>query len=192
MSDDSIVSKESLKKNDEIIDIELKSKNDEIIDIELKSKNDEIIEIKLKSNTTIGIDFVSKNYILIADDNHLINDVNKKIIETCLKKLNANYEIILCTDGVDIIRNILNEKMKKSIKCIITDENMEFLNGSEAIKFVRTLQFKNYLERIPIISVTSHEDRTIVNNILSSGANHVLPKPLTVNSMINAFKLINF
>ena len=93
---------------------------------------------------------------------------------------------------MDIIRNVLNDQIKKSIKCIITDENMEFLNGSEAIKFVRCLESRNYLYKIPIISVTSHEDKTIVNNILSSGANHVLPKPLTVSSMINTFKLINF
>lgn len=156
------------------------------------SRNDRIIEILDGNSNNINVELISKDYILIADDNHLINDVNKKIIETCLKKLNADYEIILCSDGVDIIRNILNEKMKKSIKCIITDENMEFLNGSEAIKFVRNLESKNYLDKIPIISVTSHEDKTIVNNILSCGANHVLSKPLTISSMINTFKLIKF
>jgi CheY-like chemotaxis protein len=155
-------------------------------------KNELIIENLNENSNDSNIEFVNKDYILIADDNHLINDVNKKIIQTCLKKLDADYEIILCTDGVDIIRNILDEKLKKSIKCIITDENMEFINGSEAIKFVRTLEAKNYLHEIPIISVTSHEDKTIVNNILSSGANHVLTKPLTVSSMINTLKLLNF
>lgn len=156
------------------------------------SKNDLIIENVEENSNNINIEIISKDCILIADDNHLINDVNKKIIETCLKKLNCDYEIILCSDGVDIIRCVLNEKMKKSIKCIITDENMEFLNGSEAMKFVRILESRGYLDRIPIISVTSHEDKSIVNNILSSGASHVLPKPLTVSSMINTFKLINF
>lgn len=49
------------------------------------------------------MEFLKKDYILIADDNHLINDVNKKIIETCLKKLNADYEIVLWTDGVILL-----------------------------------------------------------------------------------------
>jgi len=146
----------------------------------------------MPSDLSPNIDLEKKDLILIADDNHLINDVNKKIIETCLKKLNLDYEIILCTDGIDIIRNVINENIKKSIKCILTDENMEFLNGSEAIKFIRKLEAKNYLEKIPIISVTSHEDKTIVNNIISSGANHVLPKPLTVSAMLNTLKVLDF
>lgn len=133
-----------------------------------------------------------KNYVLVADDNHLINDVNKNIVEICFKKLNIDIEIILCYDGIDLVRNALNENINYNIKMIITDENMEFLNGSDAVEFLRKLESKFYLRKIPCISVTSHEDKVIIDNILSSGMNFVLSKPLTVSALFDILRHLNF
>ena len=123
---------------------------------------------------------INKNLILVVDDNHLINEANKNIVNKSFNIIGIEVEIILCSDGIDLIRHVLNDKIKNNIKFILTDENMEFLNGSEAIKFIRLLESKNYISHIPCISVTSHEDKVIVNNIYASGANHVLSKPLNV------------
>ena len=115
----------------------------------------------------------------------MINEANKNIVNKCSNLIGIEIEILLCTDGIDVIRHILNENIQNNIKCIITDENMEFINGSEAIKFIRNLESKCYIPHIPCISVTCHEDKNIINNIYASGANHVLSKPLNIAKFIN-------
>ena len=128
---------------------------------------------------------MNKNFVLVVDDNHLINDANKNIVYKCFEKIGMKVKIILCSDGVDIVSHVLNENIRKNIKCVITDENMEYINGSEAIKFIRNLESKCYIPHIPCISVTCHEDKNIINNIYASGANHVLSKPLNIAKFIN-------
>ena len=113
----------------------------------------------------------------------MINEANKNIVNKCFEKFRIKVIIILCTDGIDIIKHVLNENLKKNIKCIITDENMEFINGSEAVKFIRKLESKFYIPHIPCISVTCHEDKNIIDNIYASGVNHVLSKPLNKTSL---------
>ena len=56
------------------------------------------------------------------------------------KEKQLDYEIIQCTDGMDILKFILDENIFDHIKIIITDENMEYLNGSEAIKIIRMIE----------------------------------------------------
>ena len=122
---------------------------------------------------------------MVVDDNHLINESNRNIVNKCLTEMGLVYEIILCSDGIDIIKHLLDIKINKKIKIIITDENMEYINGSEAIQITRKLEEKNYIGKMFCISVTCHEDKNIVKNIISSGANYVIPKPLSIFSMKN-------
>ena len=135
---------------------------------------------------------LNKNFVLVVDDNHLINDANKNIVYKCFEKIGMKVKIILCSDGVDIVSHVLNENIRKNIKCVITDENMEYINGSEAIKFIRKLESKFYIHHIPCISVTSHEDKNIIDNIYASGANHVLSKPLNMSSLSFILKDFEF
>ena len=129
--------------------------------------------------------FNNKNIILLADDNHLINESNRNILIRSLGEYGKNFNIILCCDGLDIIRNILNIDINQQIKLIITDENMEFINGSEAIEFMRKLEKKNFINKIIAITVTSHEDKNVLDSIINAGLNYVLSKPLTVSSLKN-------
>jgi DNA-binding NarL/FixJ family response regulator len=66
---------------------------------------------------------------------------------------------------------------------IITDENMEFLNGSEAIKVIRSIENRKKCEKKLIISLTCHEDFAIIDSINKAGADYILSKPLSANKI---------
>ena len=79
------------------------------------------------------------------------------------------------------------------IKCIITDENMEYFNGSDAIKFIRKLEKVKKFKATQILSLTCHEEKDIVNFIFGSGANMVISKPLSKILIKNKLmEILNF
>ncbi len=92
-----------------------------------------------------------KSQILIVDDNDiLLRTLNKMLFDLIMKR-NENIEIIKGDDGLDILSNVIEDQFNGNlIKCIITDENMEFINGTEAIGFLDRLQRRNKIiwERI--------------------------------------------
>lgn len=92
-------------------------------------------------------------------------------------------------DGIDIMEKLIKDQQRSSlIKCIITDENMEYINGSEAIKSIRDLERNNKTKNVPIISLTAFEDEISRNNIMNSGSDHLLTKPCNKNELIKIFK----
>ncbi len=147
-----------------------------------------------KSNLITKSDCLSKNqqqkdFILIVDDNHIISDSLKRIIKNILDEENLFIELIILQDGFDILKYFMgNEKKIEKIKCIFTDENMDYLNGSEAIKLIRILEKKEKFFHINIISTTCYEDPKQINYILNSGADLVLSKPISKSSIKNTFK----
>lgn len=124
---------------------------------------------------------------MLADDNHIINDSNKRIVNGICKEKQLDLEIICCSDGMDILKFILDEKIFGDVKLIITDENMEFLNGSEAVKIVRTIEERKKNKRKFIISLTCHEDISMINYIKECGADMVVSKPLNKNKIKDVF-----
>ncbi len=103
------------------------------------------------------------------------------------KEKELDNEIICCSDGMDILKYILDEKTFEKVCLIITDENMEILNGSEAIKIIRTIEERKNISRKFIISLTCHEDIGMINYIVKSGADRVLTKPLYKNKIKQIF-----
>lgn len=98
-------------------------------------------------------------------------------------------------DGLDIIRFFLNYEKKNLIKLIITDENMDYFNGSEAIKFIRKIEKLKNLPRINIISLSCHEDNLMTGMIIDSGADLILSKPLSrelLKSFMQKIKILSY
>ncbi len=93
---------------------------------------------------------------------------------------------------MDILKYIMDQKTFDRVCIIFTDENMEYLNGSEAIRMIRTIEKRKNKLRKFIISLTCHEDIGIINFIKDSGTDTVLKKPLTKNMLKQIFdELIN-
>ena len=105
------------------------------------------------------------------------------------KEININnIDIISLTDGLDILKlYFLRENSNNPIICIITDEEMEYLNGTEATKIIRNYELKNNKIKTMIFGLSCYEDIDFKNKILNSGADAVLPKPLNKNNLKSIF-----
>jgi len=132
--------------------------------------------------------------ILIIDDNQYIRSSLKKILVSIMKEKTKKFEIIEGYDGADIIKQVIdNQTSQVKIKCIFTDENMEYIHGSEAIKIIRNLERDNKISTNIFISITSFEDEINKSNILKAGADMILFKPYSKNQvmkMLSKFKLL--
>ena len=71
------------------------------------------------------------------------------------------------------------------------NENMEYLNGSDAIKIIQNLESLNKIKNVKIISLTGNEDLESKNKLLKAGAQAVFTKPLTKLLLANALKDLN-
>jgi len=97
-------------------------------------KKEESFKSKNKCGKNINpIVNIKKNKILIIDDHKIIRESLVVLIKKILKNLNKEniFEIIEGFDGVDILSSLIHDQSKENeIKCVITDENMEYINGS--------------------------------------------------------------
>ena len=133
-----------------------------------------------------------KEKILIVDDNVYNNESTKNILRKILKEAGSQIEIIIGSDGADIIHQIIQDQSKgNEIKCIITDENMEYINGSEAIRIIRNLEKRHKIKFVNIISVTGNEESEFANEIIKAGAQMILSKPLPKHLIEKALKELN-
>jgi len=119
----------------------------------------------------------SENCILVVDDHKLVRVNTINLIKSILSyhEIN-NCCIIEGSDGIDLL-NIIRKDESGRIKCIFTDENMEYLNGSEAVKIIRKLEQNNKIKSQHIVSITAFDDISTRQNIMSSGVNSILSKP---------------
>ena len=100
-----------------------------------------------------------------------------------------DYEVICGSDGIDLLQLIRDDQNNGNlIKCVITDENMEYLNGSEAIKIIREFEKNGKTKPVNIISSTCHEDDLTTKHILESGSQSKLTKPLNKFDLVKIFK----
>ncbi len=129
-------------------------------------------------------DFLFKKKILVVDDNKIVRDSIVFLVIKCINLFHKEneFEIIEGRDGIDILYNIINDQSNyNEIKCVITDENMEYLNGSEAIHIIRNLEKNKKIKNIVIGSISAFQDEFNLSKIKSSGTDRILQKPCTVN-----------
>ncbi len=113
----------------------------------------------------------------------------KNILLEINKEITQNFEIIEGNDGVDILKEIIqNQRTESAIHLVFTDEKMEYLNGSETVKILRMLERENKLKKTNIVSITSFEDEHSKNHILQAGVDHIISKPNTKNQICNIFE----
>ena len=148
--------------------------------------NENILDIK---NSPSNFQF------LIIDDDKYISNSIKILVKRIFKEVNCLIDVIIGSDGFHIIQKVIEDQRNgNKIKCIITDENMEYLNGSEAIKIIRSLEKSNKIKNVKIITATSQDDIQFVNKMKDLGADIVMSKPLSKSTLMKALqdlKIIN-
>jgi CheY-like chemotaxis protein len=118
--------------------------------------------------------------ILVVDDHVMVRDSIKKLVEKCLKILNLidKYEVLEGIDGVDILYHIIYDQNNGNlIKCVITDENMEYINGSESIMILRNLERLKKIKSVKVASITAFDDEMTKKKIKDSGPDFIFSKP---------------
>ena len=141
---------------------------------------------------TMNIEKSKKGYnrnnskILIIDDHKYIRENLKNLISQICDEKNIDIDILEGNDGIDLLSHLKEDQSSfNKIKCIITDENMEYLNGSEAIRIIRKLEQLKKFTPVEIVSITAYEDEYNKKNIMESGANFILSKPCKRLDIVN-------
>lgn len=133
----------------------------------LPYKQAETVEKPLPKKTqTIFIE-KDKLIILIAED----NESNYKLFESILK---YDYHLIHAWDGQEAV-NMFKEY---NPQIILMDINMPVLNGYEATKEIR-----KYSAKVPIIAVTAFAYASDEQQVMESGFDGYMPKPINTRQL---------
>jgi CheY-like chemotaxis protein len=129
--------------------------------------------------------------ILIVDDEELMNKSIKKLLENIIYEKKLEISIIQCNDGIDLIKEVIDDQKNGNlIDLIITDENMEYINGTQALNILIDLELSNKVKIPYVISSTTEILNIETMKLLKIEKN--LPKPITKNSLINVLKDLKF
>jgi len=124
--------------------------------------------------------------ILVIDDNQIIRKSVKYLLQEILKVKEKPYKIIEGSDGIDALKMVIDDqKFGNRIKCIFSDEKMEYFDGSKTISILRELESSKKIKRVNFVAVTSYEDNFSCNQILKSGADFVIQKPCSKGHLIS-------
>ena len=154
----------------------------------MSSENSEFV-IETKCFTLEINKFSQMKYdILVVDDHKLVRDNTINLLKNVLSIMKLDYfGIVEGSDGIDLLNKIRLDRENR-IKLIFLDENMEYLNGSEAVNFIRKWEECKKIQKYEIISVTAFDDKETRQRILSSGVNSVLFKPCTKSDFMKIFE----
>lgn len=158
--------------------------------IKPKSKSSEgnlkiILDSKMSVNKSLS------GQILIVDDSQYIRISIRRILVNIMQETKKEYEIIEASDGIDILKHVSEDQNNNNIiKCIITDENMEYLNGSECIQIIRRLEDSNRIKKVVCICATSLEDNKSKDRLIRSGMDFVISKPISKGELLGVLTKI--
>jgi len=127
--------------------------------------------------------------ILIVDDNQIIRKSIKCLLKEIFKTKGKYYNIIEGSDGVDTLKLVIDDqKFQNSIKCVFSDEKMEYFDGSRSISILRELENSNKIKKVNFVSITSYDDNIYKNFIKTCGADYVIQKPCSKSNIINVLE----
>ena len=127
----------------------------------------------------------NKLKILVVDDHKYVRQNTVNLIMNALNELKIkNIDVIEASDGIEMLNIIIRDKNNK-IKSIFIDENMEYMNGTEAVRILRKMQQDNKIKNYNIVSTSAFDDSESKKLILNSGVNSILSKPCTKSEICN-------
>jgi len=134
----------------------------------------------------------SKNTILIVDDNQFIRYSIKNNLYDIFRECKKDFEILEACDGIETLKMIMDDQNNNNlIKCVITDELMEFIEGSLSISILKQLEIRNKIKKICYISLTSFDDDINKINIHNSGVDAIITKPCSKKLLKKTLQNLN-
>lgn len=115
--------------------------------------------------------------ILIVEDNR----TNQVLMTLILDELNLTYDI--ANDGHEAV--MLYEQHHDDYALVLMDENLPVINGTEALKKIRSIEKSAHLSATPVIAVTANALRHDKERFIKLGMDDYLAKPYTEQSIRN-------
>lgn len=132
-----------------------------------------------------------KHKILLVDDCELMRKSNIKIFNG-LENFNSNCEIIEGSDEIDILKYIMDDQLRgNKIDLILSDENMEYLQGSMAFSILKSLESQQKIKKINKFSLTAFSDEETLLEMKNNGSDEIFYKPLSIKNAKSIFQKIS-
>lgn len=141
-------------------------KNQTVINIEKKAETQSLVESIHKLKT-----IYNPIRVLLAEDNLL----NQEIAMENLKKLNA--QVILADNGQEAVEKLFENQ----IDIVLMDLQMPLMSGYEAARIIRQ---KESYKHLPIIALSAHAVRGVMEECLEAGMNDYLSKPFHMEALV--------
>ena len=113
--------------------------------------------------------------VLVVDDSTINLDFMKEILKV------LGLKSILATDGRKAIDIYMDSH--REIDIVLMDENMDGMNGTEAIAGIREFERKKTLPPKPIIGLTGDIREDTVKKMNDAGADGVIRKPVRIDEL---------
>ncbi|MEQ9641698.1 MAG: response regulator [Alphaproteobacteria bacterium] len=114
--------------------------------------------------------------VMVVDDNQYMLHIVKAVLNSMRIK-----EVHGFTDAADAFADLMNWYPD----VIFTDSAMDPLNGLEFVKLIRSS--KGPIQFVPLIVLTGHADRRLVQQARDSGADYTLRKPVALDGVYKTF-----
>ena len=137
----------------------------------------------LGSSVSNDISKLKKKYKILVVDDYIL--IRKSIIKVfnMIKNFENDYQLIEGCDGIDILKNIKDDQGHgNEIIGIISDENMEYLQGSKAFLTLKDLEKRQKIKEIKKISLTAFSDESTLKEMRNNGSDEIFNKPLTFDN----------
>jgi len=124
----------------------------------------------------LGVEMLNK--ALIVDDSIECRMLLGKILTKAF-----GAQIIQAEHGKDALRKLAVEKPD----VVFLDYEMPIMNGKETLKAIRSI--KEY-QNLPIVMVTSHDEMTLVRELLPYRISAYLIKPISTDYVVKRLSII--
>jgi signal transduction histidine kinase/CheY-like chemotaxis protein len=158
--------------------------------IEALNFNDKEIALLLNREPTmddvIGIKPKKEIHIIVVDDEIVNRQSAVRLLTKYLKEKSYYANILEASDGIECLyKYLLLYKEGKRIDFIISDETMEFMNGSVCAEILRNLYSVKNLVPVPFFILSAYE-----NLAKQVGVNQSFSKPLTKQNVDDVLKIV--
>jgi len=99
---------------------------------------------------------------------------------------------LLGVDGIDTLKFVMDDQFEgNQIKLIITDENMQFMNGSESLRILKNLEFSGKIKGTKIVVSTTLIDSSMNDYFNKLGVFKVIDKAFEKSKMKQLLQDLN-
>lgn len=122
--------------------------------------------------------------VILVDDEHFTRKSTLRLINNFCKSKNLNINIVEVEDGISCLYNWY-EHLKKGLEFsfILSDECMNYMNGSFCAKILGEIQKTKNIKPTPFYIVTAFENLNSTNFMDQHLINGVFTKPLNFNNL---------